>query len=400
MDSPSPRHRETWRRIRFVLDQARAWSESEHGSLRDYLAWAARQSDDMARVTEAVLPETDSRSVRITTIHAAKGLQFPMVIVSGMTSAIGGQLPNLLWPERGGLEIGLKLNLRSAGYDGAAGVEKTMSLCESLRLLYVACTRAESKLVVSLHRSGQSTQVTYAGQLAMACQSAVHGAFTSGGGHLSSMSAGTRAAVSDWESWSAEHALASRASGERAAVSATAVACGDHATLLPSTAVAGLNKEPRDLELPPWAKGRYGSAVGRAVHSTLQSVDLASGLDLAEIAASAATAENVTQHANVVSALASSALAHPVVQRAASRAHWKETYVGTVVDGVLLEGYVDLLYREDDGSLVVVDYKTDAAPTANTLAVYETQLALYARAVSDATGGHDVRTELVFCRAG
>jgi ATP-dependent helicase/nuclease subunit A len=400
MDSPSPRHRETWRRIRFVLDQARAWSESEHGSLRDYLTWAARQSDDRARVTEAVLPETDSRSVRITTIHAAKGLQFPMVIVSGMTSAIGGQLPNLLWPERGGLEIGLKLNLRSAGYDGAGGVEKTMSLCESLRLLYVACTRAESKLVVSLHRSAHSTQVTYAGQLAMACQAAVHGAFTSGGGHLSSMSAGTRAAVSDWESWSAAHALASRASEERAAVSATAVARGDHATLLPSAAVAGLKKEPRDLELPPWAKGRYGSAVGRAVHSTLQSVDLASGLDLAAIAAAAATAENVTQHANVVSALASSALAHPVVRRAASRAHWKETYVGTVIDGVLLEGYVDLLYREDDGRLVVVDYKTDAAPTADTLAVYETQLALYARAVADATGGHDVRTELVFCRAG
>ena len=28
----------------------------------------------------------------------------------------------------------------------------------------------------------------------------------------------------------------------------------------------------------------------------------------------------------------------------------------------MLEGYTDLIYREDDGSLVVVDYKTDDIP--------------------------------------
>lgn len=33
----SPRHRETWRRLRFVVDQARAWGTTGHGSLRDYL---------------------------------------------------------------------------------------------------------------------------------------------------------------------------------------------------------------------------------------------------------------------------------------------------------------------------------------------------------------------------
>ncbi|MFI7581145.1 hypothetical protein [Kocuria kalidii] len=33
----SPRYRETWRRLRFVVDQARAWGTATHGSLRDYL---------------------------------------------------------------------------------------------------------------------------------------------------------------------------------------------------------------------------------------------------------------------------------------------------------------------------------------------------------------------------
>ena len=38
------RARDTWRRLRFVVDQARAWSEAEHGGLRAYLAWAARRA--------------------------------------------------------------------------------------------------------------------------------------------------------------------------------------------------------------------------------------------------------------------------------------------------------------------------------------------------------------------
>ena len=58
----------------------------------------------------------------------------------------------------------------------------------------------------------------------------------------------------------------------------------------------GMMKEGRDLELPPWNKGRYGTAIGRAVHAVLQTVDLATGAGLADLAAAQAAAEGVLGH--------------------------------------------------------------------------------------------------------
>jgi len=67
-------------------------------------------------------------------------------------------------------------------------------------------------------------------------------------------------------------------------------------------------------------------------------------------------------------------------------------------DGITLEGYVDLVFRDDDG-LVVVDYKTDSveADTRGARIVqYRIQAASYALAVAEATGEPVVRTVLCF----
>ena len=48
------------------------------------------QTHEGGRVAEAVLPETDDDAVRIMTIHAAKGLEFPITIVSGMSTVPQG----------------------------------------------------------------------------------------------------------------------------------------------------------------------------------------------------------------------------------------------------------------------------------------------------------------------
>ena len=143
----------------------------------------------------------------------------------------------------------------------------------------------------------------------------------------------------------------------------------------------GAAKGPRDVELPPWSKGRYGTAVGRAVHGVLQAIDLASGEGLDQLVAAQCAAEGVVPYADIVRGCVRSALQSDIVQRAAARQHWRESFVGRVLDdGTVVEGFVDLMYREDDGTLVVVDYKTDdirGAAIGRRTDYYRPQIAAY-----------------------
>jgi len=83
------RARDTWRRLRYVVDQARAFSEAGGGDLREYLEWTGLQGADGSRAHEPMLPEPDDDAVQIMTIHGSKGLEFPITIVSGLTTELG-----------------------------------------------------------------------------------------------------------------------------------------------------------------------------------------------------------------------------------------------------------------------------------------------------------------------
>src|SRR5439155_15122731 len=68
---------------------------------------------------------------------------------------------------------------------------------------------------------------------------------------------------------------------------------------------------------------------------------------------------------------------------------WREVPVGCVVDGLVLEGRIDLLYEDLDGSLTIVDFKTDliaAAELSARAAEHRAQGGAYALALEQATG--------------
>ena len=390
------RPRDVWRRLRFVVDQARAWVDAGGTDLRAYLRWARLQGADNARVSETVLPETDDDSVRILTIHGAKGLEFPITVMAGMTTELqrAPRGPVVAFPPGDDPVIKIRSGVESEGFDAWKPIDDQMDEHERIRLLYVAATRAKDHLVVCLHRK-ESAKPTIASVLADQARSSPDAtALSVGTPPLASATAPIAAPLPDRAEWAQERHEALSAASVRTVVSATTVAR--------ETADAhdpGLAKRVRDLDLPPWQKGRYGTAVGRAVHGVLQVVDLATGEGLEEAAAAQAVAEGVANRTTVVERLARAGLESTVARQAATRRHWRELWVAAPVGDRLVEGYVDLLFRSDDG-LVVVDWKTDHLAgdddVAAKLARYRLQGASYVAAVEAATGEPVVRMVFVF----
>ncbi|MGH9048541.1 MAG: UvrD-helicase domain-containing protein [Acidimicrobiia bacterium] len=411
------RPRDHWRRIRFLLDQARAYDERGGIGLRGFVEWARQQADERARAVEVVVPEPDDDAVRVLTVHGAKGLEFPVVILAGLKVAPPGRNPAVLWTAGGGFEVGVGTKSRGTwvetpGYDRQKRLDTALDDDERLRLLYVATTRARDHLLVSLHHKesdrrchaarlwahldgAPATRIDPAPELVPAAVSRRTASPADGGG---SPDAGIAARVA----WLAGRAAVLERAARPPTVAATAlaaVAAGDAEPDL------GLRKEAdADDERPSWRRGRGGTAVGRAVHGTLQSIDLATGDGLEATALAQARAEDIPGHEREVRELVRSVLDAPVVHAAvAGGRFWREVPVGAPVDGVTVEGFVDLLVDTPAG-LVVVDYKTDRAhddAELDALMVkYRVQGAAYALALERALGTPVARCVFVFARRG
>ena len=403
------RPRDLWRRVRFVIDQARAWSTAEAGTLRQYAEWARMQASETTRVAETILPETDDDSVRIMTIHGSKGLEFPVVILSGMSTAARTDRGRVQVSFPPGAAMGLRIgrDLATPEFEDFKPVDEQMSHHERLRLLYVACTRARDHLAVSVHRkvrrrpADEERKLTSAELVAEASNDAPHAEV------LGAVPAASPVQdrlplppdlppLPPFEAWAADRHDALERAARWVTVGATDVELPADVEL-DEEAAAGVGKEPRDLDLAPWLKGRYGTSIGRAVHAVLQTVDLATGGGLRAAAAAQAAAEGVIGREGDVEQLARAALSAPSVREAAGCRSWRETFVATPLGDRTLEGYIDLLYRTDDG-LVVVDYKTasTSADLDARVAGYRAQGGAYAVAVEEATGERVARVVFVF----
>ena len=281
------------------------------------------------------------------TIHAAKGLEFPITIVSRhVDRAAGTGRPRPRSSSR----------RAEASATGSAGTWSPRSsrsgsrstsrwaLDERIRLLYVACTRARDHLVVSLQRKQRTERPDAASSgPTPSCSSTAWATLLD-----------TLPDAVDEETFGVRTVeppvppaapLPFARVGSRAR---TAVVAQSHPSTVAATALtdegmadagaepdAGLEKRPRDLDLPPWLKGRYGTAVGRAVHGVLQTIDLGTGAGLDDAVAAQCEAEAITDRRAEVRQLAEHALGSAIVREAAALPHWREVYACTPspVDG-------------------------------------------------------------------
>jgi ATP-dependent helicase/nuclease subunit A len=407
--------RDVWRRLRFVIDQARAWADAGGRGIRRYLAWAHLQASE-AKVAETILPERDHDAVRIMTVHASKGLEFPITIVSGMTTQPSRRRGvQVVWDDD-------TWHLTSVGDDGSfedvAPIDELMSDAERRRMLYVACTRAVDHLVLSLHRRNPDDDVPKSGTAGYTSAELLFhsgAAAPESGVVIAEFDPSTPVGLprrplsdpgrlDDIETWRAELSAAMSAAGHRSAIAATRLA--DEVRFLRDRDMAddpGLDKQPVNIDLPPWQRGRYGTSIGRAVHGTLQFCDLATGADIDDLARSQCAAESILGLDRTVAALARSAIRAPIVRAVVDGAeHWRELFIAAPVGQRVLEGYIDLLIRTSDG-LVIVDYKTDQwsgpVQTAERIGRYRTQLAAYGAALEATLDEPVVGGILVRCRA-
>ncbi len=140
--------------VRKLAEVARDIERRGIFTLRDFVNYVNELVTQDIREGEAVVEEEKSDVVKVTTIHKAKGLEYPVVFVADLAhgGADAQRGPVLLDP-RGG--FGLRLTNRTGGleptalYKLIADEDKAKELAESKRLLYVACTRAKDYLVLS-----------------------------------------------------------------------------------------------------------------------------------------------------------------------------------------------------------------------------------------------------------
>jgi ATP-dependent exoDNAse (exonuclease V) beta subunit len=396
------RPRERWQRLRFVLDQARAFEEAGGRTLRQFVEWAERQTEEGTRIVETAVPEADDDAVRIMTVHAAKGLEFPVVLMCGLNLQQASERKEaVLWHEDGQLEVCIG-DFKTKRYDECSQREREMERHEKIRLLYVAATRAKDHLVLSLHhkdgeKEGEASHAAMLYGLVMARRdlwTAARLPATQGSLPLPAASSFDDSAERR-TTWLAKRAAEIEANRRRPARSATEIARADARD-------PGMEKEPPIEEVPPWKRGRAGTALGRAVHAVLQSIDLATGADIDAAASAQAAAEGIADREGEVARMVRSALAAPSVRAAvASGRYWRELYASGAVDGVTIEGFIDLLYESPEG-LVVVDYKTDVmaegAGADQGAERYRLQGAAYVLALEQALGRPVVKCVFVFAQ--
>ncbi|MFL6743137.1 MAG: double-strand break repair helicase AddA [Sphingomicrobium sp.] len=133
-----------------LMNSTLEFERNEIASLDRFLAWFSRGTVDVQRD-----PGQPANEVRVMTVHGAKGLEAPVVILADATAdpARLGRRPITIDMKLGGSEplplLRPKKEERGPPFDERIVNEEKRDLEEHRRLLYVAMTRAADRLIVA-----------------------------------------------------------------------------------------------------------------------------------------------------------------------------------------------------------------------------------------------------------
>lgn len=355
-------------RARANIDKLLAWIRRAHCARPRPLA---ELLEDLEALREAqgepeAPPQQASDAVNIMTIHAAKGLEFPVVFVSALHRRGKQSSPVLLFSKERGL--GAKWRnpasgeaLKDAIHSELSERLKEAESAEEERLVYVAMTRAEDRLVLSYTRGKRQHDLL----------KRLAAAFPEGSGSVSSTEETVR--VSEAAAPPTEVLL------EAPAIS------GQYDSSAAVTDVALFAACPRKYFL-----GRYVGLEPRLATPGTGAIEL--GLEVHKALAGGATESE--QARELVQRFRESELGRRIER--ADRVEREFDFLLAVED-VVLRGQIDAWF-EEAGELVLLDYKTDRDESG--AAEYALQLRLYAMALERYAGRLPQRAALCFLRSG
>lgn len=142
-------------RMRRNIDKLLADAHSSRMvSMGEFLVYVQTLRDVGLREGEA--PVDAGGAVQLMTVHKAKGLEFPLVVIADAAYEHWGSADKTLLDRWGNLLVDMRdpeNEMRPVTWQLASLEEADKDDAEDRRLLYVACTRAKEKLIINGHAS-------------------------------------------------------------------------------------------------------------------------------------------------------------------------------------------------------------------------------------------------------
>jgi ATP-dependent helicase/nuclease subunit A len=348
---------------------------------------------------EPDLPVTrpgDPDTVRVLSIHKAKGLEAPIVVLHDMAdSGWSGVDVIPLW-EEGRVAIGFRKGCQPPGWDALTRREEQQARAEQKRLLYVACTRARDWLVIP-KPSTAALVGEFWRDLVERLPAASDADVSVVDEETLPVPEGGKRKI-DLRSIAAAEGpdpVAQRWEQERRELIERAA----HRPLAPLSATRAA---AREAPAPVAEPSQGGRDFGALVHRILEWIPFDAPERAGAMAEALAPGYGLDAQAAARAAGAvSGALGLAVMERARRATRlWRELRLWLPRDEELIEGIVDLVF-EEDGALVLVDYKTDAITPDQAIsqaAHHAPQLQLYGRGLALGSG-QSVKERLVLFTA-